>query len=174
MPGSGVAQIAFQPTAISNGGDPVAKFQPGYRYNYGDNEFVYAKFDNGAGNVASAAGAAMYWKNRVTGVVTSDKTENQQGAAIGDGVAGIAQGVMTDLSYGFFVKSGPWTVRLASGDSNGAVGNKIFAPVADTDLDLRSEADASVSAAEIAVTEIGRQLAAGVANLALVLLNIPD
>ena len=173
MAGSGVAQISFQPTDISNGGDSVAKFQPGYRYHYGDNEFAYLKFDNGAA-VASVAGGAVYWKNRVTGVVTSDKTDNQEGAAVPAGVAGIAQGVITDLNYAFFVTGGPYTVKLAAGDSNGAVGNKIFAPATDVDTTLRSEADSSVAAAEIPATEIGRQLAAGAADAALVLLNIPD
>ena len=154
-------------------GEQFAKFNPGERYQSGANEFVYAKFDNGQGNVASAAGAAAYWKDKVNGTVTSDKTDNQLGAAVPSGVAGIFQGIVTDGYFVWLAVTGPYTVSLASGDSNGAVGNKIFAPASDVDLTLRSEADSSVSTSEIPATEIGRQLAAGASNAALVDLFIP-
>lgn len=171
MPGAGPALMAMRPTDIGVG-EPFATFQPGYRFVYGDNEFLYVRFDNGQGNVASAAGGAAYWKDRAGGIVTSDKTDNQEGAANSSGIAGIFQGVTTDQYFTWLVTKGPYTVQLAAGDSNGAVGNKVFAPASDVDLTLRSEADSSVSSSEIPATEVGRQLAAGSANTALVVLAL--
>lgn len=172
MAASGVALIGPRP-ADNTTGEQFAKFQPGYRLKVGDVEYEYVKFNNGAGNVASADGGAAYWKDFDSFEVTSDKTDSQAGASNPSGCAGIFIGVMTDGYYGWVAKNGPYTVRLAAGDSNGAVGNKIFAPASDADLDLRSEADSSVSAAEIPATELGRQMAAGSNNTALVLLDIP-
>jgi hypothetical protein len=154
-------------------GDQYPKFTPGETYVVNGVEYRYAKFDNGTGNVASAAGGAAYLKDNDPYTVTSDKTDSMTGAAIPTGCVGIFQGVATDGYFIWLATKGQYTVRLASGDSNGAAGNKIFAPASDADLDLRSEADASVAAAEIPATEIGRQLAAGSGNTALVMLNIP-
>jgi hypothetical protein len=65
------------------------------------------KFDNGAGNVASAAGGAAHWSDRANFVVTSDQTNAQ--AAIAS-VAGGFLGVVTDGCYCFIQIGGKQTV----------------------------------------------------------------
>lgn len=168
--GSGPALAAFNPSQNYNDVRPT--FVPGETFENNGVTYKYALFDNGTGNVASAAGGAAYLKDNDPYTVTSDKTDSITGAAIPAGCAGIFQGVVTDGYFTWLVVKGQYTVRLASGDSNGTAGNKIFAPASDADLDLRSEADSSVAAAEIPATEVGRQLAAGASNTALVMLNI--
>jgi hypothetical protein len=170
--GSGVVMMGVYPPDFPTG-EQFPTFAPGEEYSVNGVIYRYAKFDNGTGNVAAAAGGAAYWKDKANGLVTSDKTDSQYGAAVPSGVAGIFIGVTTDGYFCWLARKGSYTVSLASGDSNGAVGNKIFAPASDVDLTLRSEADSSVSSSEIPATEIGRQLAAGSGNTALVMLNIP-
>ncbi len=171
-----VAQIAFDPSSANNINDKSPMFRPGDEFETADGKvWLYAQFDNGAGNVASANGGAAYWKTYASGIVTSDKTDAEVGAAIPHGCAGILQGVVTDQYYTWLQKRGRRTnVRLLSADNNGAVGNKIFPPAADApnDLDLRSEALSSISASEIPAQQVGIQMAAGGSNLATVMLTI--
>ena len=169
-----VAQISFDPSVAGNFNDLTPQFRPGtvYEHPTTGRQYRYVRHDNGAA-VASANGGAAYWSDYANAVVSSDKTDNQMGATIPAGVAGIYQGVVTDRYFTWLVIKGSYTTMLAAADANGAVGNRIFAPASDADLRVRSEADSSVAAAEIPATEIGRQLAAGAADAALVLLNIP-
>ena len=69
------------------------------------------KFDNGAGNVASVAGAAAYWKTRGSTLVTSDLTDQEAGV---NSVAGGFLGVVTDLSYCFIQIGGAQSVSTAA------------------------------------------------------------
>lgn len=166
--------ITFDPTNSQNINDIRPVFRLGDKFTHvNGNTYQYVKFDNGAGNVASVDGGAAYWKDKANWTVTSDKTDNQFGAAIPAGVAGVFLGVITDLRFTWVLKEGTYNLKLLAADSNGAVGNKIFSPVADTDLDFRSEADASVAAAEIPAQEVGRQQAAGASDRALCLVLIP-
>lgn len=166
------AVIAFDPSNAQNLNDIKPMFSLGATFSHTNGKtYRYVRHDDGVA-VATAAGGAAYWLNRATGTVTSDKTSSAYGAAVGAGVAGIYQGVVTDQRYTWLVTEGAHVVMLAAGDSNGAVGNKIFAPVTDVNLTLRSEAEASVAAGEITATEIGRQIAAGSGDTALVALMI--
>jgi hypothetical protein len=78
----------------------------------------YVKFDNGSGNVASAAGGVAHWKTltfpseSVEGVftVTSDYSDTIGGLNM---VAGIFGGVVTDLYYTFVQISGKVTAKVA-------------------------------------------------------------
>ena len=171
-----VAQVAYDPTQSSNLNDQNAQFRVGDEFEMADGKtYIYVRFDNGAGNVASANGGAAYWKTYASGIVTSDKTDSEVGATIPLGCAGIFQGVVTDQYYTWLQKRGRRTsVRLLAGDSDGAVGNKVFPPAADApnDLDLRSEALSSISASEIPAQQVGVQMAAGASNLATVMLTI--
>jgi len=56
------------------------------------------KFDNGSGNVASAAKGVAHWKDRSTFTVTSDVTDAESG---NNGVAGIFLAAITDGYYCF-------------------------------------------------------------------------
>lgn len=74
-----------------------------------DNGKAYrlVKFDNGASNVASAAGGAAHWKTRADSVVSSDQSDAE---ATVNGVAGAFLGVVTDLNYCFVQMGGLQTV----------------------------------------------------------------
>ena len=80
----------------------------------------YVKFDNGSGNVASAAYGVAHWKTLTMpasgltdGVftVTSDQTDALAGL---NSVAGIFGGVVTDLYYTFIQISGKVTALVAN------------------------------------------------------------
>ena len=170
-----VAQISFDPTNASNINDATPQFNVGsvYKHPVTGSEYIYVQHHQGTATVASANGAPAYWRALATAVVTPDKTDNEAGATIPHGCAGVYQGVVTHLRYTWLQKTGRRTnVRLLAGDANGATGNKIFPPAADADLDFRSEALTSIAAAEIPAQEVGIQVGAGAANLATVLLMI--
>ena len=178
--GSGPAMLFDNPVQVQNGvfvnlNMATPRYSLVEKFWHNGKGYRAVKFDNGAGNVAPSAGGPAYWMDSSAGKVTSDKTSSEAGAAIPTGVAGIfLTATITDLNYTIIQTDGTHlAVRLLAADSNGAVGNKIFAPVADADADLRSEADGSIAAAEIPATEVGRQMAAGSGNLAEVFLSIP-
>jgi hypothetical protein len=154
------AQVAYDPTLNFNDQKPMHSLGAIYRHASGK-IFRYVKFDNGQGNVASAAGRAAYWKDYATAVVTSDKTDSQAGAGIPSGCAGAFQGVVTDGYYTWLQVGGPMTLRLSG---TGAVGNKIHAPAADTDLTFTTVADASAAAGAIPAPRIATQMVAGDGN----------
>lgn len=171
--GFGPVSIGADPTDASNLDDETARFGVGEEVDFAGKRFIYAKHNKGAGSVATSAGAAAYWKTRSTFVVSADKTENELGAALGMGCAGIYQAVVTDGRFTWLQKRGVMAgVKLLSGDSNGSVGNKIFPQITDADTGLRSEADSGISASEIPAQLVGRQLAAGSGNAATVDLMI--
>ncbi len=71
------------------------------------------KFDNGTGNVASAAGGAAHWKTRASFIVTSDQTDHESGV---NGIAGGFLGVVTDLYY-CFVQIGGLQAVITDGNA---------------------------------------------------------
>jgi len=105
-----------------------------------DNGKVYrlVKFDNGAGNVASIAGGAAYWKTRASGIVTSDITDQEAGA---NSVAGGFLGVVTDLYYCFIQIGGTQSVSTAA---SVVAGDKLTGGGA-TDMQLVRNAAATAS-----------------------------
>jgi len=176
MPGSGPALMTFNPTLEYN--DLTAKFDVGYEVDFGGKRYIYVKHAAGTGTVVTANGAAAYWSDVANGIVTADKSDGQQGGtagAHGAMCAGVYQGVITAGYYTWLQKRGLRTgVLLASGDSGGAAGNKVFPPVTNVDSTFRSEALDSVSAEEITAQLVGYQVGAGnsTANTATVFLQI--
>ena len=174
--GSGSAQIFYDPTQASNLNDVTLRFDPGYEVDFQGKRFVYVKHNKGTGSIATAAGAAAYWSDVANGVATADKSDGQQGGtagAHGAMCAGVYQAVVTD-GYGTWLqKRGVMAgVLLASGDTNGLAGNKIFPPVTNVDSTFRSEALDSISAEEISAQVVGYQVGAGASNTATVFLQI--
>ena len=170
-----VAQISFDPSNASNINDATPQFNVGaiFKHPTTGAEYIYVQHHQGTATVASANGAPAYWRALATAVVTADKTDNEVGAAIPHGCAGVYQGVVTHLRYTWLQRTGRRTnVRLLAGDANGATGNRIFPPASDADSDFRSETIASIAASEIPSQEVGIQVGAGAANLATVLLMI--
>ena len=161
---SGPVQLFLDPTQATNLNDLSPRSVPGAEVDFGGARYIYVKHNQGAGAVVTANGTAAYWKDRAAGEVSADKTENQLGAALGMGCAGIYQGVVTNGYYTWLQKRGVRAaVLILAGDGAGAVGNKIFPQITDADTGLRSEADSSIAASEIPAQLVGRQLAAAVA-----------
>jgi hypothetical protein len=178
--GSGPAMLFQNPVQVQNGvmvncNDLTPKHSLIEKEWYNGKGYRYVRFDNGVGNVAPVAGGPAYWMDSSLGRVTSDKTSSEFGAALGDGVAGIfLTSVVTDLGFTWLQTDGTHlAVKLAAADGAGAAGNRIFAPQTDVDGELRSVADAAVTLPQSPATELGRQAAAAVANLAEVYLTIP-
>jgi hypothetical protein len=178
--GSGPAMLFQNPAQVQNGvvvncNDQTPKHSLIDKIWYNGKGYRYVRFDNGVGNVAPVVGGPAYWMDSSAGRVTSDKTSSEAGAAIGDGVAGVfLTAVITDLNFTFLQTDGTsLAVKLAAADGAGAVGNRIFAPQTDVDGELRSVADAAITLPQSPATELGRQMAAAVANLAEVYLSIP-
>lgn len=69
------------------------------------------KFDNGTGNIASAAKGAAHWKDRSTFTVTSDQTDAESTI---NGVAGVFLGVVTD-GYYCFIQIGGYVLFTTGG-----------------------------------------------------------
>lgn len=169
------AQISFDPSNASNINDATPQFRPGMVYEHPTTgaKYVYVQHHQGTATVASINGAPAYWRDLANAVVTMDKTDNEVGATIPHGCAGVYQGVVTHLRYTWLQKTGRRTnVRIVAGDSSGATGAKIFPPASDADADFRAEALTGISAAEIPAQEVGIQYGAGASNLATVLLMI--
>ena len=70
--------------------------------------YMYVQFDNGAGNVASAANALAYWKTAASFIATSDLTDAPSATGANDAnfVAGVFTGVVTDQYYTFIQVDG--------------------------------------------------------------------
>lgn len=93
----------------------------------GSKVYRLIKFDNGAGNVASAAGYAAHWSDRANFVVTSDKSSGEMAS---NGIAGGFLGVITDGYYGFIQIGGLQTVKT---DGNADAGEILCGDTSDTD-----------------------------------------
>jgi hypothetical protein len=86
------------------------------------------QFDNGAGNVASAATMAAHWHTRASFIVTSDKSSGEMAS---NGIAGGFLGVLTDQYYGFIQIGGLQTL-LTNGSAN-AAGDLLAGSTGDND-----------------------------------------
>jgi hypothetical protein len=111
--------------------DASPLFTPGTVYrDQGGKAYKYLQFDNGAGNVAAAAGNFAYYyapsgaSAGATTVATSDLSDS---AGVG---AGVFQAVLTDQYYGWFQIKGSATLTTAL--TAGADGNALT-PVGSTD-----------------------------------------
>lgn len=174
MDNAGPAQVFLDPTNSLNLNDATPRFTVGGEVDFKGGRYIYVQHNAGAGVVATLVGAPAFWKTIASGIVTQDKTDAEQGAALPLGCAGIYQlASITSGNYTWLKKRGLMAnVRLLSADSNGATGNKIFPQATDADSDLRSEVVTSISGSEIPAQLVGWQIGAGASNLATVLLQI--
>lgn len=122
----GNAQTVEIPPDLTVGGgiastnDAVAKNPLGTLYRYKGNLYRYVKFDNGSGDVASAAYGVSHWKtldpSAGTFTVTSDRTDALLNI---NGIAGIFGGVVTDGYYTWIQVGGLASVFVAAGTAVG-------------------------------------------------------
>lgn len=158
---SGYAQVGYDPTQRTLD-DEIPTMGVGEFYRHAGRTYQYVRFNNGAGNVASVAGRAAYWRDSSAFEVTMDKTDNEAGAAVAAGCAGIFLGVVTDLRYTLIQTGGTRaTVRL---NGAGAAGNKVHAPAADTDGTLTTVTFAGAAGEAIPAPIVGIQAAAADAS----------
>ncbi len=156
LPASGPAGIA----------DATLKWTPGALALWKGNWYKYVKFNNGTGNVASAAGGVVHWMaaglNPLTGLftVTSDQTD---ALALLNSVAGIILGVVTDL-YWCWVQVGGVAVDCLV-DAATVAGDHMIGGTTDLTFGLTAAALAVVG------TEFGTALEADTAGKADVLLR---
>jgi len=123
----------------------------------GNKCYRLVKFDNGTGNVASAANGVAHWKDRSTFTVTSDYTDAESTI---NGVAGVFLGVVTDGSYCFVQIGG-----LASFTTGGSVvkGDLCIG----TSTDLTSATQAAVNTLPFAVANADDSSTTGTGYLIL-------
>lgn len=86
------------------------------------------QFDNGTGDVASAAGGVAHWKTRASSIVTSDQTDAQGSL---NSVAGGFLGIQTDQYYCFIQLGGTQAVVT---DTTQAAGVALIASTTDLTL----------------------------------------
>lgn len=132
--------------------------------------YQYIRFDNGVGNIAAVAGQACYWRDMANFVVTSDISDSLSGATELAFVAGVFQYAMNDLTYGWIQCGGVAANVKLSG--TGAPG-QILVP-SQTDGVLTTVATGSVTAAQAGAQRVGTQIAAAVATLATVYLQVKE
>ncbi len=153
------------PTSVN---DEVAQNQLGTVILFKGLKYRYVKFDNGAGNVASAANGVAHWKvltpttNPPIFTVTSDQTD---ALATIQSVAGIFGGVVTDLFHTFIQISGPTQATVASATT---VGDAVIGGT--TDLTFGRIAEAT----DVRGTLYGTALTTGTSGTATVLLQNLD
>lgn len=98
------------PKNLTSANDEFAVMRPGELvYDVVNRKaYQYVQFDNGAGNVASAANALAYWKTAASFIATSDLTDAPSATAANDAnfVAGVFTGVVTDQYYTFLQVGG--------------------------------------------------------------------
>lgn len=109
------------PKNLTSSNDEFAIMRPGdqVRDVVNRKNYQYVQFDNGAGNVASAASALAYWKTIGTFIVTSDLTDAPSATGANDAnyVAGVFTGVVTDQYYTFIQTGGRVTaLKTDAGD----------------------------------------------------------
>lgn len=95
-----------------------------------ENAKVYrlVQFDNGTGDVASAAGGVAHWKTRASYIVTSDQTDAQASL---NSVAGGFLRIVTDQYYCFVQLGG---VQAVTVDTTAAAGTALIASTTDLTL----------------------------------------
>lgn len=143
--------------------DSTAKNPLGILYRHNGAIWRYVKFDNGQGNVASAAAGVAHWfalsPSAGTFTVTSDQTD-----AIGtiNTVAGIFGGVVTDGYYCWIQVGGTATAKTAAsmGVGDSCVGGA-------TDLTFSRINDTSAVTSVIFATAIGAKNTTAQTNLVL-------
>ena len=102
------------PTTVN---DASAQGEVGRLILHNGNLYRYVLFNNGAGNVASAAGGVAYWFALNPGAatplwtVTSDQTDSIMGI---NGVAGVFGGVVTDGNHCFVQVGGRVNAQVVS------------------------------------------------------------
>lgn len=132
--------------------------------------YQYVRFDNGVGNVAAVAGQACYWRDLANFIVTSDISDSLSGATELAFCAGVFLYAMQDLYYGWIQCGGVATgVKLSGAGAPG----QLLLP-SQTDGVLTTVATGAVTAAQAGAQRVGTQIAAAVATLATVLLQVKE
>ena len=169
-----VAQIAFDPKNASNLNDAKPQFRPGTEFEDPNDgkTYIYVQHHQGSGVVASANGAAAFWKTYASGIVTPDKTDNEFGAALPAGCAGMYGGVVTHLNYTWLQKRGEKVGVIL--DGNGAIGNWVGVHASDLNTSKTlTIADACVAATAVSASpRVGIQKTAPGGSIGTVLLMI--
>jgi hypothetical protein len=167
---SGLNQFAADPSKAENLNDP-SSFPPrgalGSLQYYNGAWYRYVQHDQGSGVVATANGNPAYWKNKAAWLVTGDKTDCEDGAAIPSGCAGVYLAIVTHLNFTWIQMTGIHPSVLVNG--NGAVG----------DMVQTNSADDGTNQLVVAVwgtvnkQMVGVQKAIGASNRAKVDLQLP-
>lgn len=90
----------------------------------GSKVYQYVKFDNGTGNVASAAGQVMYY---VVGSTADDSTvTNDVSDTDINHVAGVAMSAPADTEYFYILKQGYYATVKTNGDDDIAAGDALI------------------------------------------------
>jgi hypothetical protein len=116
--------------------DATARNPVGAMVKWNGNVYRYVKFDNGSGNVASAAAGVLHWSALAPAAdtplytATSDQTDALAGV---NSVAGIAKGVVTDLYYTFIGVAGLHNATTSAATS---AGMKVVGGTTDLTFDL--------------------------------------
>jgi hypothetical protein len=100
-----------------------------YRHSNGK-LYRYVKFDNGSGNVASAAGGAAYWLYAPAAGVYTVTSDESDGVGLANGVAGVFGGVVTDQYY-CFVQVGGVVTAAKTANTTTTVGWKCMGRAGD-------------------------------------------
>ena len=156
------AQVAFDPKQSSNLNDQTPQFRPGTEYeDPSDGKvYIYVRHHQGVGAVASANGAAAFWRTYSSGSVTPDKTDNEFGAAIPAGCAGIYGGVVTHLYYTWLQKRGEKVGVIL--DADGAIGNWVGVHA----QDLNTSKTLTLANAAVAATAVNAAPLVGIQKTA--------
>jgi hypothetical protein len=118
----------FNESTLNNGGAGPWLGQLGQVIEDSGNLYRLVQFDNGSGNVASAAGGVAHWKTRASYIVTSDQTDAQANL---NSVAGGFLGVVTDLYYCYIQIGG---LQAVTTDTTQAAGTALIASATDLTL----------------------------------------
>lgn len=110
---------------VSEVNDEVARQTPGSEVVIDGKVYQYVKFDNGTGNVASAANAIAYWKTPSSVTVTSDVSDSSANRP-----AGVFLGVLTDGYYGWIQKKGYIAALACSTTLTVSIGDAIIVDTA--------------------------------------------
>lgn len=97
--------------------DTTARNPLGSQMKWKGNIYRYVKFDNGTGNIASAAAGLLYWLTLTPAASTPvyTATSDASDAVISvSGGAGVAKGVVTDLSFTFLATGGTHLCQIAA------------------------------------------------------------
>ena len=87
--------------------------------------YQYVNFDNGAGNVACAAGNVAYVKTLASYVVTMDISDSLTTKQ--NGCCGVFVNAITDAYYGWMIVRGPYSAVLTDGGDDIAIDDSCIA-----------------------------------------------